>query len=56
VSKLVQKFKKPLFLDDIPEKIVKQITFPKYPEITAQKNPYEKRLLGFCRVTVGIQQ
>jgi hypothetical protein len=31
IGKLVQKFKKPLFWDNIPEKIVKQITSPKKP-------------------------
>jgi hypothetical protein len=29
MSKLVQKFKNPFFEDNVPEKMVKQITFPK---------------------------
>jgi hypothetical protein len=57
MSTLVQKFKNPFFSDSIPEKMVKQITFPKQPEITAQNKSYpEKTLLiphSNCWATTG---
>jgi hypothetical protein len=40
MGKLVWKFENLFFRDVIPEKIVKQITFPKIPEITAQNKSY----------------
>jgi hypothetical protein len=38
--KMVRKFDNLFFQDVIPEKMVKQITFPKIPEITAQNKSY----------------
>jgi hypothetical protein len=40
MGKLVRKFDNLFFQDVIPEKMVKQITFPKIPEITAQNKSY----------------
>jgi hypothetical protein len=43
MGKLVWEFEKPFFWDSIPEKMVKQITFPNHPEITAKFNSYSEK-------------
>jgi hypothetical protein len=43
ISQFVHKFENPFFQEQIPKKMVKQITFPKKPQITAQNKSYPEK-------------